>query len=66
MRSFDIDRRIDYVFVTSRKKDGRGTVQRCDVALVEREDGVCASDHFAVVADIRVSINPAPPFGGAA
>jgi endonuclease/exonuclease/phosphatase family metal-dependent hydrolase len=54
MRSFDIDRRIDYVFVTSRKKDGRGTVQRCDVALVEREDGVCASDHFAVVADIQV------------
>jgi endonuclease/exonuclease/phosphatase family metal-dependent hydrolase len=54
MRSFDIDRRIDYVFVTSRKKDGRGTVQRCDVALAEREAGVCASDHFAVVADIQV------------
>jgi endonuclease/exonuclease/phosphatase family metal-dependent hydrolase len=54
LRSLDIDRRIDYVFVTSRKKDGRGTVQRCDVALVEREDGVCASDHFAVVADIQV------------
>jgi endonuclease/exonuclease/phosphatase family metal-dependent hydrolase len=55
MRSFDIDRRIDYVFVTSRKKDGRGTVQRCDVALVEREEGVCASDHYAVVADIQVA-----------
>jgi endonuclease/exonuclease/phosphatase family metal-dependent hydrolase len=54
LRSLDIDRRIDYVFVTSRKKDGRGTVQQCDVALVEREDGVCASDHFAVVADIQV------------
>ena len=54
LRSLDIDRRIDYVFVTSRKKDGRGTVHRCDVALVEREDGVCASDHFSVVADIQV------------
>ncbi|HEX7703145.1 MAG TPA: endonuclease/exonuclease/phosphatase family protein, partial [Kofleriaceae bacterium] len=57
LRSLDIDRRIDYVFVTSRKKDGRGTVQRCDVALVEREDGVCASDHYAVMADVQVVKN---------
>jgi endonuclease/exonuclease/phosphatase family metal-dependent hydrolase len=55
LRSLDIDRRIDYVLVTSRKKDGRGTVDRCEVALVDREDGVCASDHYAVVADIQVA-----------
>lgn len=54
LRSLDIDRRIDYVFVTSRKKDGRGTVHDCRVALTDRDDGICASDHFAVVADIQV------------
>jgi endonuclease/exonuclease/phosphatase family metal-dependent hydrolase len=54
LRSLDIDRRIDYVFVTSRKKDGRGTVLRSEVALVERQDGVCASDHYAVLADVQI------------
>lgn len=55
LRSLDIDRRIDYVFVTSRKKDGRGTVHDCRVALTDRDGGVCASDHFAVVADVQVA-----------
>jgi endonuclease/exonuclease/phosphatase family metal-dependent hydrolase len=54
LRSLDIDRRIDYVFVTSRKKDGRGTVHRCEVALRDREGDACASDHFAIVADIQI------------
>ena len=54
LRSLDIDRRIDYVFVTSRKKDGRATVHDCRVALTDRLDGICASDHFAVIADIQV------------
>jgi endonuclease/exonuclease/phosphatase family metal-dependent hydrolase len=61
LRSLDIDRRIDYVFVTSRKKDGRGTIQSCEVALTEREGddetSICASDHYAVVADIQVVAN---------
>ena len=57
LRSLDIDRRIDYVFVTSRKKDGRATVHDCRVTLTEREDGICASDHFAVVAEIQVVPN---------
>lgn len=56
LRSLDIDRRIDYVFVTSRKKDGRGTVKRCEVVLADREDGVCASDHFGVLADVQVQV----------
>jgi endonuclease/exonuclease/phosphatase family metal-dependent hydrolase len=56
LRSLDIDRRIDYVYVTSRKKDGRGTVHDCRVVLVEREpDGVCASDHYGVLADVQVA-----------
>jgi endonuclease/exonuclease/phosphatase family metal-dependent hydrolase len=53
LRSLDIDRRIDYVLVTSRKKDGRGTVRDCRVVLTEREDGICASDHYGVYADVQ-------------
>lgn len=58
LRSLDIDRRIDYVYVTSRKKDGRGTIHASRVVLDEREgDGeaaICASDHYGVLADIQV------------
>ncbi len=58
LRSLDLDRRIDYVLVTTRKKDGRATVHACDVALTEREgrgEGeIAASDHYAVCADIQV------------
>jgi endonuclease/exonuclease/phosphatase family metal-dependent hydrolase len=54
LRSLDIDRRIDYVYVTSRKKDGRGTITRCEVVLTEREGDVCASDHYGVMADVSV------------
>ncbi|MCX5744949.1 MAG: endonuclease/exonuclease/phosphatase family protein [Proteobacteria bacterium] len=59
LRSLDIDRRIDFVFVTSRKKDGRGTIHDARVVLAEREDvdghgSICASDHYAVMADVQV------------
>lgn len=58
LRSLDIDRRIDYVMVTSRKRDGRGTVRRCEVVMTEREgqgaDSVCASDHFGVLAEVQI------------
>jgi len=55
LRSLDIDRRIDYIYVTSRKKDGRGTVHDCRVVLAERDgDVLCASDHYAVLADVQV------------
>ena len=56
LRSLDIDRRIDYVYVTSRKKDGRGTIHDCRVVLTERDgtDQICASDHYAVLADVQV------------
>jgi endonuclease/exonuclease/phosphatase family metal-dependent hydrolase len=59
LRSLDIDRRIDYVLVTSRKKDGRGTVHACEVVLTDREgdgaDAVCASDHYGVMADVQIA-----------
>lgn len=59
LRSLDIDRRIDYIYVTSRKKDGRGTIHDCRVVMTEREgDGdasICASDHYGVMADVQVA-----------
>jgi endonuclease/exonuclease/phosphatase family metal-dependent hydrolase len=58
LRSLDLDRRIDYVFVTTRKRDGRGTVRDCRVVLTERDDAICASDHYAVCADIQVVAAP--------
>jgi endonuclease/exonuclease/phosphatase family metal-dependent hydrolase len=58
LRSLDLDRRIDYVLVTTRKKDGRGTVHDCRVVMTEREGlgevEICASDHYGVCADIQV------------
>lgn len=58
LRSLDLDRRIDYVFVTTRKRDGRGTVHDCRVVLTERDapgdDAICASDHYGVCADVQV------------
>ena len=62
LRALDLDRRIDYVFVTSRKRDGRGTVHDCRVVLTERdgagEVSICASDHYGVCADIQVAPTP--------
>ncbi len=61
LRSLDIDRRIDFVFATSRKKDGRGTVHACRVVMTERDGlgdaAICASDHYGVMADIQVVPN---------
>lgn len=55
LRSLDIDRRIDYVFVTTRRKDGRGSVLDCRRVLDERDGaGVCASDHYGVMADVQL------------
>ena len=58
LRSLDLDRRIDYVFVTTRKRDGRGTVHDCRVVMTEREGlgevTICASDHYGVCADVQV------------
>ncbi len=60
LRSLDIDRRLDYVYVTSRKKDGRGTVHACEVVLTDRdaELDICASDHYGVMADVQVVASP--------
>lgn len=49
LRWLDIDRRIDYVLVSSRRRDGRGTVTRCALAITDPP----ASDHYAVVTEVR-------------
>lgn len=56
LRSLDIDRRLDYVYVTSRKKDGRGTIHDSRVVLTERDEAgdLCASDHYGVMADVQI------------
>jgi endonuclease/exonuclease/phosphatase family metal-dependent hydrolase len=54
-RSIDWDRRLDYVFVSARRKDGRGTVLDARVVLGERHDGTAASDHHGVLADIQIA-----------
>jgi len=55
LRSLDIDRRIDFVFVTTRRKDGRGTVHDAGVCLDRRDAaGDCCSDHHGVFADVQV------------
>ena len=58
LRSLDLDRRVDYVLVTTRKKDGRGTVHDCRVVMTEHEGlgevAICASDHYGVCADVQV------------
>jgi len=56
LRSLDVDRRIDYVFVTTRRRDGRATVLDARVVLDERDqDGLCASDHFGVLAEVQIA-----------
>jgi len=59
LRSLDIDRRIDFIYVTSRKKDGRATIHDCRVVMTDREgaDDICASDHYGVMADVQVVPN---------
>jgi endonuclease/exonuclease/phosphatase family metal-dependent hydrolase len=54
-RSNDADRRLDYVFVSPRRKDGRGTVHDAQVVLHERAGDVAASDHYGVLADIQIA-----------
>jgi len=49
------DRRIDYIFVTPMRGDGRGTVLACRMVLHEPGPGqVFASDHFGLLAEIQV------------
>ncbi len=46
------DRRLDYVMVSWPRRRNAGHVAACHLAGTEPVDGIWASDHFAVVADI--------------
>jgi endonuclease/exonuclease/phosphatase family metal-dependent hydrolase len=49
------DRRIDYIFVSPMRGDGRGTVHDCRIVFDKPEsDGTFASDHFGLWAEIQV------------
>ena len=49
------DRRLDYIFVTPMRGDGRGTVHSCTMVFDKPgADSVFASDHFGLLAEIQV------------
>jgi len=49
------DRRLDYIFVTPMRKDGRAIVHACRMVFDKpNPDGVFASDHFGLLAEIQV------------
>lgn len=51
-----LDRRLDYIFVTARRKDGRGAIAECRVVLDEPDAaGVFPSDHFGLFARVRIA-----------
>jgi endonuclease/exonuclease/phosphatase family metal-dependent hydrolase len=51
---FDPDRRIDYILVGGADRLGRGWIEAARLAMTEPRDGIFPSDHFGVVAEIRV------------
>jgi endonuclease/exonuclease/phosphatase family metal-dependent hydrolase len=51
-----LDARIDYVLVGPSRPGGPGSVESCRVVCDEARDGVFASDHFGVYAELRAQI----------
>jgi hypothetical protein len=50
----EVSRRIDYVFVRCDERWPTLQIAGCDLAFAEPVDGVWATDHFGVVADLVV------------
>jgi endonuclease/exonuclease/phosphatase family metal-dependent hydrolase len=48
----EMERRIDYVFVSPEQRNGKGRVVSTRIIGDEARDGVWASDHFGVLAEI--------------
>jgi endonuclease/exonuclease/phosphatase family metal-dependent hydrolase len=56
LRWLERDRRLDYIFVSPMKRDGRGVVHDCRIVLDRAAaDGALPSDHFALYAEIQLS-----------
>ena len=51
---FEPDRRLDYILVGLANTDGRGWIERVALVADQPIEGVFASDHYGVVADIRI------------
>jgi endonuclease/exonuclease/phosphatase family metal-dependent hydrolase len=49
----EVSRRIDYIFVRADERGPTLAVGRCDQLFAEPVDGVWASDHFGLVADLE-------------
>jgi endonuclease/exonuclease/phosphatase family metal-dependent hydrolase len=55
------DRRLDYIFVTPERRDGRGRIVDCRIVFDQPSPGgAWASDHYGVLADVQV-LPDAPP-----
>jgi endonuclease/exonuclease/phosphatase family metal-dependent hydrolase len=55
LRFLEPDRRLDYVFVTTQRRDGRGTIHECRIVFDRPDpDGVFASDHFGLLAEVQI------------
>ncbi len=55
----ELDRRIDYLFVSHRNRDGSGAILDANVVLdTPNAKGNFSSDHFAVMADVRIAPRP--------
>jgi endonuclease/exonuclease/phosphatase family metal-dependent hydrolase len=57
------DRRLDYIFVTPPRRDGRGSVVAARVVLdqsttLSTGEPLFASDHFGVLAEVQMAPNP--------
>jgi endonuclease/exonuclease/phosphatase family metal-dependent hydrolase len=48
------NRRIDYILVAQPRLDGAGTIEHCNVVCNEKVDDIWPSDHFGVLARVRV------------
>jgi len=48
------DRRLDYVFVTPMRGDGRGTIHGCEMVFREPVARVFASDHYGLLAEVQI------------
>lgn len=52
-----VDRRIDYVFVSSQEANGSGSIRSCRLAFAEPDASGCfASDHFGVTAEVEIRL----------
>jgi endonuclease/exonuclease/phosphatase family metal-dependent hydrolase len=64
LRWLERDRRLDYIFVSPMKRDGRGVVLDCRIVLDRAAaDGALPSDHFGLFAEVQLSPLDEEPAG---